>query len=246
MARFHTQPLLQQATVGELLKRTREQEGKSIQAACKKLHIREDYLVALEQGRYNDLPSPVYIKNYLKRYAQYLGLPWAQVERLYTQEIKVYHDTPIKPFAQRRLQTPKEQRNVAAAHHRSALLIPRAVKMGIAGIGLLLLATYFIWGLVRFVSPPPIAVTSPAGDMIVTDYRFTIQGQSQQGAIITLNGQEVVLDPEGRFSEDVILHDGLNTISVGARTRRSREQVITRYIVYQDEGEDNTRVNQSQ
>jgi hypothetical protein len=243
MSTFHTQPLLQQATVGELLRRTREQEKKNISVASRTVGVREEYLVALEQGRYNDLPSPVYIKNYLKRYAEYLGLPWAQVERLYTQEIKVYHDTPMKPFARRRLQTPKERRNVAAAHHRSALLIPRALKFGIIGFGVLLLVTYFVWGLVRFLSPPTLSVTSPAEDMIVTDYRFSIEGRSQQGAIITINGQEIVLDPEGKFSEPVILNDGLNTIQVEARTRRSRERSITRYVLYQEEGEENTTTN---
>lgn len=237
MPKFHSQPLLQQATVGEVLRRTREQKSVLMGAVARKLQIREEYLVALEQGRYNDLPSPVYIKNYLKRYAAYLGLPWAQIERLYTQEIRVYHDTPIKPFARRRLQTQETRRNVSAAHHRSAFLIPRAVKIGLFAALAAALVLYFAWGLVRFLSPPPIVVNSPAQDMIVTDHQFTVEGQSQAGAIITINGQEVVLDPNGYFAEDLILHEGINTIRVGAQTRRSREQVIERYIVYQTEEE---------
>jgi len=230
--KFHVQPLLQQATVGELLKRTRDQQKISIETSARKLTISEKYLVALEQGRYNDLPSPVYIKNYVKRYSGYLGLPWKQVERLYEQEIKVYYDTPIKP-SKRRLQSITKQHNTASAHHQKALLIPRALKIGLIGVFILSLATYFTWGVVRFLSPPTLVVTQPESDVIVTDHRYTVQGKSEAGSILTINGEETNLDPTGAFSEKLILHEGLNTLRIASKTPRSRERVVTRYIIYE-------------
>lgn len=230
---FYTQPLLQQATVGELLRRTREQKSVSIAHISRNIHVPEKYVIALEEGKYNDLPSPVYIKNYLKKYAKYLDLQWAQVERLYQQEISVYHDTPLKIFDQKRLQSAQETQSKTQSAFGSPFLIPRAVKIGLFLFVSIAVTTYFLVGVIRFLRPPTLTLTEPTQDQIVSDYELRVQGSSASGAIVRINNEDVTLDQNGFFSEEIILHEGVNTIRITAQTTRSRERVIVRYIIYE-------------
>ena len=54
----------------------------------KKLHIRKAYLEALEAGDYDNIPSEVYIRGFLRSYAKFLGLPVEKCVRLYEKEKK--------------------------------------------------------------------------------------------------------------------------------------------------------------
>jgi hypothetical protein len=62
-------------TVGEILSTERRRQGKQITDVVEGTKIRSRLLDALEQGRYDDLPSPAYVKGYIQSYARYLEIP---------------------------------------------------------------------------------------------------------------------------------------------------------------------------
>lgn len=59
---------------GELLKKNRQRKKLSLTTVAKKTKIRKDYLIALEENRYQDLPSGAYIQGFIKNYSQVLGV----------------------------------------------------------------------------------------------------------------------------------------------------------------------------
>jgi len=61
-------------TAGEILKKQRLNKRISLKTAEKKLKIKKEYLEALEEGRYQDLPSAAYIQGFIKNYCQVLNL----------------------------------------------------------------------------------------------------------------------------------------------------------------------------
>lgn len=61
-------------SLGSLLEQTRSQRGLSLEAIEKLTLIRQTLLSALEQGRMNELPEPIYIRALLRRYGNALGL----------------------------------------------------------------------------------------------------------------------------------------------------------------------------
>ncbi|MEA2008135.1 MAG: DUF4115 domain-containing protein [Chloroflexota bacterium] len=60
--------------IGERLKNQRELLGFSISDVEHQTHVKPRYLHALEEGRFDDLPSPVQGRGMLKNYASFLGL----------------------------------------------------------------------------------------------------------------------------------------------------------------------------
>ncbi len=62
------------ARLGDELREAREALGASVEDMAKQLRIRRVYLVALEEGRLKDLPSPAYAIGFVRNYSGALGL----------------------------------------------------------------------------------------------------------------------------------------------------------------------------
>jgi len=60
--------------IGEYLKRERERQKLSIEEAVKSTRIKDCFIRAIEDERFESLPSPFYVKSFLRLYAEFLGL----------------------------------------------------------------------------------------------------------------------------------------------------------------------------
>jgi len=60
--------------IGRALLTARKETGRSIREWARELNIKSDYLFALEECRFEDLPEAVLAKGHLRRYAEALGL----------------------------------------------------------------------------------------------------------------------------------------------------------------------------
>lgn len=69
-------------SVGSMLRRSRESTTISLHDAAEATRISMKYLVALEEDRPEDLPSPAYLKGFVKTYAVCLGLQGEELDRL--------------------------------------------------------------------------------------------------------------------------------------------------------------------
>ncbi len=74
------------SSVGTLLCATRMRLGRDLQLVAQLLHIRYSYLVAIEDGRYEDLPGQAYAVGFVRAYADHLGLDGAEVVRRFKEE----------------------------------------------------------------------------------------------------------------------------------------------------------------
>jgi len=61
-------------SLGDKLRIAREQRAMSIDQVADAMHLDEAIIVALEQGHFETLGAPVYVRGHLKAYAQLLGL----------------------------------------------------------------------------------------------------------------------------------------------------------------------------
>ena len=70
--------------IGAILREARLRQNLEISACAEATRIRERYLVAIEDGRFESLPDPAYINGFVRAYADHLG---------------VVIDEPVRPLA---------------------------------------------------------------------------------------------------------------------------------------------------
>ena len=71
-------------SIGERLRAGRERAGLSIAAAAEKLHLDPKVIESLEADRFAELGASVYVRGHLRRYADFVGEPGAEMVSSYT------------------------------------------------------------------------------------------------------------------------------------------------------------------
>jgi cytoskeleton protein RodZ len=72
--------------LGDLLREARERRDLDLSDIAGLTHVRRDYLAALEEGRYSELPEDVYTRNFVRLYAQAVGFDLVRARELYRSE----------------------------------------------------------------------------------------------------------------------------------------------------------------
>jgi cytoskeletal protein RodZ len=222
MIDFNAKRLMRTKTLGERLKKVREEAGLSLEEAEIGTQVRLKYLEAIENGQYSILPGPVYIENFLRKYATWLGVSEEFVIDVYRhKEQKVLKKEYQPDFSQRRPSVPK------------SIITPKMVRVGVIALVVVVCLAYVGWEVAKIFSPPKLDLTSPAENITVQDQSIDISGSTQPEVTVTINGQQVYLDVSGNFTETISLKEGLNEIVVTASKKRSRSTTVIRHILYE-------------
>lgn len=72
--------------LGNLLQEAREKREMTLGDVAGITHVRKEYLQAIDEGRWDDLPENVYTRNFLRLYASAVGVEEAAVLNLYGEE----------------------------------------------------------------------------------------------------------------------------------------------------------------
>ena len=81
--------------VGTLLKNMRLEKGLKVVDVAKKLCIRKQYLEAIEESNYNEIPPFPYGVGFVRSYAGYLGLNSGNIVELYKEETKIKNSAEL-------------------------------------------------------------------------------------------------------------------------------------------------------
>ncbi|MFA5134205.1 MAG: helix-turn-helix domain-containing protein [Patescibacteria group bacterium] len=220
MVEFTKRQMERSKTLGERLRKVREEAGVSLDEAASATQIQRTYLTALEEGNYSILPGPVYVESFLKKYAEYLKVSSSFVLNLYRQQDKkiVQRGYTLNSFlperqSQRDIITPKLIRNASIVLVVASLL------------------AYIILEVANVFSPPSLTIDSPQDFTSVTEGTITVMGTTEPESELTINGRQVYLDPSGRFSVAVNLTEGVNEIIVTATKKRSKPTTVQRSVI---------------
>lgn len=97
-------------SLGEMLRAAREARGMDLGEVSRQTAVRRDYLAALEEGRTEDLPEPVYVRNFVKLFARAVGLDANAALTMYSRERQQLHEA-----TEPELQREPERRRTGAA-----------------------------------------------------------------------------------------------------------------------------------
>jgi len=95
-------------SIGRYLRGERELRKVSLEEVSKFTRIKEQYLNAIEEDRYDLLPSAIYVKGYLTAYARYLGLDPNDTVLRYQRYLKELTVTEEKRLEQEKPEPPRQ------------------------------------------------------------------------------------------------------------------------------------------
>lgn len=177
----------QSPRIGDRLRQARERRGVSIAEASATLKIRVPILQAFENEDHNKLPPRIYALGQLRTYAAYLGLDPATVAAGW--QVDSTQEQVPGPM--------RSRERTASALGRFTGVRPGIVRstrslMALGGLGLavLLISTFMLLQVLRFVLPPSIAVTYPIEAISNLDpgtLSFELKGTADAGASIVIN-----------------------------------------------------------
>ncbi|MDD2354185.1 MAG: helix-turn-helix domain-containing protein [Patescibacteria group bacterium] len=217
MNTFVSKKILPDFSLGEELRQARNEKKLNIDEVASAIQIRKDYLLNLESENFNCLPSGLYCKSFLKRYATFLEIDKKRID-LYIAQLENEFEKD-DPFAQKVIKK------------KEFLVFPKIIKnillILVFSIFILYLSFYFR----NLVTSPDLEITNPTQNIMTSENQITLSGITDPGAEININKELILTDRNGAFSHDISLKKGLNNIEIVAKKKYSRENVVIRQIL---------------
>ncbi|HNU81651.1 MAG TPA: helix-turn-helix domain-containing protein [bacterium] len=219
MVEFNFKKLASEERSGEKLRAARLRQNIDIKNASEKLHIREEYLLSLENEEYDRLPSGLYGRQFLKEYCRYLNLNYQDILKL-------------SPFAEEAVSHNPFSQKILRRH--KFLIFPKIIRNALLILLFLICILYLSIYFFRLVSPPELILEYPDKNLVLQNPIINIQGKSEPETEIKINGTGIMSDQDGHFSQEIKLKQGLNNLTISAKKKYGRESVIQRQILVEN------------
>lgn len=207
-------------TFGEKLKKAREEAGLTRQKVAQLLNIQIRYLQSLEEEEIEKLPSDVYTKGLLRKYARFLNLEPDELITEYEKETGV-----AQSFRE------KSHRALPQLRARWFAITPKVLSIVFGSLIFILIIGYLIYQLNVLIGPPRLAIEEPMNNLMIDKTTVAIKGQSEPGVQLTINGQQIYINEDGGFSQEINLNQGMNIIKIEATNRFGKSRSETRQIL---------------
>lgn len=223
--KFTKKTLPQKEGLGEKLAKKRIALGLDSKDIEKAIRVRAKHIEAIENGRYDSLPPDVYVRGFVRSYANFLKLDPDKVMKLYERERGLIENVRrakagapvVKP-----LDTPK------------IVITPKTITLGGIIVGALAIFLYIGWQVFILTSPPALSVTNPKDNVNIDGNSVSVEGKTDPGATLYINDVEVGIDQDGTFKEKISLQSGVNIIKVRSLNKMGKyteikDTVIAKY-----------------
>lgn len=197
--------------MGEQLKNLRGEGRVTLHEVSRETKIPVKYLEMIEEGAYEKLPPDVYVKGFLRSYAEFLGIEPRKIIGLYQRERDIRSNLNGGK---------KNEKKTKKKKTFSRLVVTPRLAVGAAVVLAVLGGFFYLYREIgRFAAVPRLVVANPAGDETVSGNTISISGFTDEDARLTINGQPVLVSDKGEFKEDVVLQGGINAITISAENR---------------------------
>lgn len=205
-------------TLGEQLKKLRSDKRIALNEVSRVTRVQARYLERLEEGDWSRLPPDVYVKGFIRSYAEFLGVDDKSLLRLYEKE------KGIKRNLENQKSPQKKKKEFEPINITSFVFTPKKVAMGI--VVFLVCASFFYLykQLGSFSGAPQLVVTSPKQNEQIDGNLLTVEGKTDQDANIFINDQPILVNDDGKFRETLTVNSGVNVINIRAVNRFGKEE----------------------
>jgi len=214
---------LEDLSLGSKIRSLRKRQGISLTEVAKMTQIQRKFLEAFENDAYQVLPDPIYSRHYLKQFIEVLnGDPEYFLARF-------DEECGISTIKSKEMHVPRQKVSV-----QSFLQWRRISGKFAIAFGAILMLLYIGFQIYMLTSPPRLVVDSPSNNIQTTIATLDVTGQTEAEVRILINDEPVLTDPTGRFFTKTTLTRGLNIITIEARRKYGKSNVILRTVFLED------------
>lgn len=178
--------------------------------------VSERFLTLLIEGKIEKMPSRPYTHGYLLKIAGVLNLDG---ERLWQEYLK--NNESVR----------RSGKNDQLPKNRFAIERINRKTLAITGIILIILG-YLLTRLPSFFGKPELSLVNLDNETNVAVATFIIQGKMNPSDQLTLNGERLYPDKDGKFEKSIQLQPGFNTLTFSIKKLLGKEYIINKQIFY--------------
>lgn len=209
-------------SLGELLRDRRTERGETPDDVERATHVAKKYLAALEENDFKKLPDPVYARHFVRTLARHYGFDPEIAAANLVREMSVTVGS----------QAVRHPVNFIAG--RTLMVTPKVVKGALLGACFLAVVGYFAFSVHHILKAPRLMVYSPQDDQVFYGQEVALEGLTEPEVELTVNGEEVPIEPDGSFKDTLNLPPGVSSLRVAARKKHSRENEIFLKVVVEE------------
>ena len=206
-------------TVGKILKEARIDRLLSLEEVEKQTKIRKELLEALENDDYAKLPPLTFIQGFIKNYGKFLNLDTNKLLAIFRRDYEAnkHPDLVLESFRK-----PIKNQKLFLTPARLLWTIIILVVLGFFS---------YLWVEYRqFVGAPMLEVSSPQDQQTVQIPTVEVVGKTDPDAKVAINNQEIGVDADGNFKEEVKLSASTNAIEVTSTSKFNQTAKVDRTV----------------
>ncbi|OGE27499.1 hypothetical protein A2867_01330 [Candidatus Daviesbacteria bacterium RIFCSPHIGHO2_01_FULL_40_11] len=208
-------------TVGQILREERERKFYTLEEIEKATKIRKELLEALEAGQYSKLPPPTFVQGFIKNYGKFLKLDIDKLLAIFRRE---FSEGAHPPRILDSFKDPVEKKRFK--------LTPARAFGGVI-LSLIIIFFVYLWIEYRFlIGGPFLEVNQPVNQFNSSSATVQVIGRTDPEASLSINNQEIGVDPSGKFSQEIKLSDDINTIEISAVSKSGKVTKVERTVFF--------------
>ncbi len=210
---------LDQDSIGGYIKRIREKKNLKLSEVSEDININIKYLQAIESGNYRELPKGAYGKIFFKKYIEYLG---------------VRHKNIVNEFVKEQNRNQNFESNIffnQVVSWKHLLSLPKVLRNLLILLVVIICFIYLSIYFKNIFAAPFLELSVPQDNQIISDYNIVVEGRTEPESELKINGNLVLIDGSGYFSEGIHLKSGVNVVAVSSKKKYSREKEVIRQIL---------------
>ena len=203
-------------TAGEILKSAREEKGLTLIELSGRTKIQERFVRALENSDLAKLPAMPFINGFIRTISIELDLKPEGMVAVFRRDFGADEKGKVIP-------------NVLDKKDKGFRWEPStSIAIGILAMTLVF-TSYLIIQLKGLLGAPALEIFQPQ-DQAIVSLEIAVEGRTDPGAAIAINGQKIKKNRNGTFSRIVNLSKGVQTISITATGQNGRITEIVRMV----------------
>lgn len=205
--------------IGPSFAEERKRKHLTLEEVAKATKIREEFLIAIEQGNFKSLPSSTYAYGFVRNYAKFLGLPVERSLALFRREFDEKKNIEVLPIG---LANPREYS------------VPRfriGKSMFLVGLTFFIVVAFLIFQYRAAIFNPGLSVEYPLENQTVNSVNIEVKGKTDPNSTLSIDSEDVSVESDGTFKKVITVFPGNAVINIRAENKFGRVTSVRRNIL---------------